>query len=102
MKPLRLMLAAASIAMLSVAGRAEENILSANSVMDGCRSMLALRNNQDFFSQGVCAGAVSAILELASGFCLPQGVTGSQAMRVVVAYIDSQPNRLHEQFSHLA
>jgi hypothetical protein len=33
---------------------------------------------------------------------MPQDVTIGQAVRVVIAYIDSQPARLHERFSRLA
>jgi hypothetical protein len=33
---------------------------------------------------------------------MPQNVTIGQAVRVVIAYIDSQPARLHERFNRLA
>lgn len=38
-----------------------------------------------------------------TGVCIPAGeVTVNQQVRVVVAYIDARPNRLHEDFRILA
>jgi hypothetical protein len=35
-------------------------------------------------------------------FCRPKGVTREQAIRMVVAYIDNQPERSRERFLFLA
>jgi hypothetical protein len=95
MKPSSLMLAVACIAMLSVTGRAQEGPLPANQVMQGCRSYLA-KTSQNTTSQGVCFRAVVATARAAEGVntCTPKGVTIEQAIRVVIAYIDSQPASL--------
>jgi hypothetical protein len=57
----------------------------------------------------VCAGLLllaltlsGPLFELIPVFCPPKGSTGGQAVRVVIKYIDSRPERLHEDFLDLA
>jgi Rap1a immunity proteins len=102
MKSSSLMLAAACIAMLPVTGHAQDAD-SANEVMKGCRAFIDLRLSEIFY-QGICSGAVMALLQFDSSFgiCFPGDSTVNQAVRVVVAYIDSKPARLHENFNRLA
>jgi hypothetical protein len=95
MNPSGVMLAAC-IAVLPVTGHAEEDFMSANRVMTGCRAFIA-ESNSDLFLQGVCLGVVTA-----TAVCLPSGVTVGQEVRVVAAYIDARPTRLHEDFRVLA
>jgi hypothetical protein len=103
MKPSSLMLAAACIAMLPVTGLAEEDTNSANYVIKGCRDIEKRgTSTQNINLQGLCAAAISAIANSDDGRCMPQNVTIGQAVRVVIAYIDSQPARLHERFNRLA
>jgi hypothetical protein len=102
MKRSSLMLAAACIAMLPVTGHADDkNGNSANRVMQGCRDFIA-KTSEGLFNQGLCVGAINAIGDFVSGQCIPQDVTVNQAVRVVVAYVDGQPARLHEDFNVLA
>jgi hypothetical protein len=45
----------------------------------------------------------AASLERAAGVCMPEGqTTVAQQVRIVAAYIDARPNRLHEDFRVLA
>ncbi|MGA6937277.1 MAG: Rap1a/Tai family immunity protein [Pseudolabrys sp.] len=121
MKPSSLVLAAACIAMLVTTGHAQPKPYSANEVMKGCRAFIAKtkweREASDAFSdafiRGICVGTVSTLagtavsLERAAegttGVCMRAGeVTVNQQVRVVAAYIDARPNRLHEDFRVLA
>jgi hypothetical protein len=100
-----LALAGACIAVFSVAlffsgGAVAQNSNSANSVMVGCRDLLADSNRK--FTQGLCGGGVTAILALDTRVCRPQAVTHVEALQVVIAYIDARPARLHESFYLLA
>ena len=79
----------------------ESNSKSANNVMPGCRSLVS-NSNKDSFFQGVCAGTVDAAAIFVKGICLPEHVIIDQAVRVVVKYIDAQPERQHELFADLA
>jgi hypothetical protein len=103
MKPSSLMPAAACIAMLSVTGHAEERAGSANDVMKGCHAFIK-KSDSDAFLKGVCAGVAHALSGIAwtREVCVPSGVTVRQEVRVVAAYIDSRPARLHEDFRQLA
>jgi hypothetical protein len=102
MKPSRVMLAAACIAMLSPreAG-AELDVASANHVMQGHRQFVA-QANYEIYLQRKCVGAVDAVMDYGDGICPPRGSKMGQGVRVVVTYIDSKPARLHENFNKLA
>jgi hypothetical protein len=117
MKPSSLMLAAVCIAMLTTTGHAQPKVpshYSANEVMKGCRAVVAQTNPETeagWFLRGICMGIVSALAGYSAAFeraargttgvCLPEGVSVNQQVRVVVAYIDARPNRLHEDFRTL-
>jgi Rap1a immunity proteins len=55
-----------------------------------------------------CAGQIAGIMVLGQflvptlRFCPPTGWTRQQGLRVVVAFFDANPHRLHEPFSVLA
>jgi hypothetical protein len=119
MKPSSLMLAAACIAILPVTINAQDgpSPYSANEVMKGCRAFIAKTKWEreasdaffDAFIRGICVGTVSTLavaaasLERAAGVCMPEGqTTVAQQVRIVAAYIDARPNRLHEDFRVLA
>jgi hypothetical protein len=108
------MLAAACIAVLPVTGQAQDSPFSANEVMKGCRAFIAKTNPETEsgrFLRGVCVGAVHTLSGTARslqeagvealGICIPKGVPVNQQVRVVAAYIDARPNRLHEDFRAL-
>jgi hypothetical protein len=74
--------------------------------MEGCRGLI--KESPGDFRQGVCSGEVGALVAVGQGlpgnnrFCFPAGSTRGQAVRIVVAYIDQNPARLHELFATLA
>jgi hypothetical protein len=68
--------------------------------LPGCRAFQA---DAAGFRAGYCAGLVMGIASTAINVvCLPKGVTGGQAVDVVVRYIDARPERQQEEFMSLA
>jgi hypothetical protein len=55
-----------------------------------------------------CAGKVDGLFYVGRmlppeyGSCAPEGVNNKQMVRVVVAYIERRPQRMHENFNRLA
>jgi hypothetical protein len=80
---------------------AEENPLSANYIMEGCRNFVSGNRNEMPLRQGICLGSVNGIADAAPGMCMPT-VSVGQMVRVVAQYIDSRPARLNEHFNKLA
>ena len=72
--------------------------------MEGCRAAIGDRATD---SSGYCLGLVDGIVYGETGrdtFCIPSGagVTLGQEVRVIVAYIDARPARLHHDLRLLA
>ena len=80
----------------------QENTNSANWVMPGCLGA------STSFRQGVCSGAVNSLVMVGRvlpdelRFCAPEEATNTQTVKVVVAYIQQFPARMHEPFTVLA
>jgi hypothetical protein len=89
---------------------AEPDIQSANSLMPGCRALIAFADHAtttDFAGSGVCLGTINtlgtlSVAGLLHSVCISRQVTTGQVARVVVQYIDAQPARWHENFIALA
>ena len=100
---MRTVFAIAFVLFAATAGAQDLN--SANHRMEGCRAAIGDRTT---YSSGYCLGLVDGIVFGEFGyygaFCLPvgAGVTLMQMVRVVVAYIDARPARMHEDFRKLA
>jgi hypothetical protein len=93
----------AGLLLLALTGEAVgAEITSANEVMPGCRALIAHSDESTDYWQGYCSGAVAAIVRVDPGNCPPKGSTVGQGVRVVIKYIDSRPERLHEDFHDLA
>jgi hypothetical protein len=103
----------AAASMLAPAIAADPD--SANSRMPGCRELAeamerAARNSNnpyrsgDDFNQGLCGGTIQTLMFVARfiGVCRPHEATLPQAIRVIIQYIDAQPERMHEDFNVLA
>jgi Rap1a immunity proteins len=93
---------AAYLSVLPVTSHAQETPHSANYVMQGCRHLTNPQSSNEIFVQGKCMGVISAIVSLDEAVCSPRGATQGQSVRVVIAYIDARPARLHEEFYKLA
>jgi hypothetical protein len=92
---------------LSTASKAEEDIYSANFMLEACKE----NPKESVFLRGVCAGQLQSIVLLASvgmlesgnaKICPPPQVTLGQAKKVVIKYIEQQPEDMHQPFLLLA
>jgi len=82
---------------------------SANYYLSGCRSLLNEDTNGDAAKQGMCAGVMFALLDLAPHIdiaagrsCPPRGVTAKQMLAVILRWLDQRPERWNENFVALA
>jgi hypothetical protein len=98
---------AAFFAGLLLPAAAQSQTITGIRMLPGCKANL---NNApaDMFAQGVCVGAISTQMFNAyaarpdtTGSCPPETVTVEQGVRVVVAYLEANPQRLHESFNWL-
>lgn len=84
---------------------AEADIHSANAVVSGCRLYDGPTTSHnprfDPFGQGYCIGLLEG-LDYEGVQCRPREITLGQLVRVVLTYIDSRPERMHEDFRVLA
>lgn len=74
--------------------------------MTGCRkaSWETVPLKGDEYLAGVCAGKVRGVMVWAwatKSACIPDTVTGYQAAKVVVQYLDAHPEKLHLDLSLL-
>jgi hypothetical protein len=93
---------------------AQRSIESANEILPGCRAFLVMSQEPIAFNElelvrgGVCAGKVSALLNIASAleprfrFCRPEKVTVRQAIEVVVKRLEGNPDVWNQLFDALA
>jgi Rap1a immunity proteins len=112
------LLAAAALALTVTAASAAEDTLSANHMLPACRAFMDQRSADNFLEQGICAGIVLGI-GFAAGTLrnvsplqdnvrrrtcvnVPDMATPEQAVRVVIAYIEARPARMHESLYVLA
>jgi Ssp1 endopeptidase immunity protein Rap1a len=79
-------------------------------IQPGCEAVINRTRPPDLVaaaSLGHCEGTVSTVLLLASSLkepasiCRPKDATIAQAIRVVLAYLNKNPQRLHDLFSVL-
>jgi hypothetical protein len=94
--------------------RAQRPIESANEILPGCRSFIALAQGNPAIDElglirgGVCAGKVSAVLNLAPilqptfRFCKPEKATIRQAIEVVLLRLEPTPEVWQQSFDALA
>jgi len=80
---------------------------SANHLLPACRQFIADKSSASVFMLGVCARTIEGLRYMASLLpqekraCPPPSVTNGQVVRVVVAYIERRPQRMHENFKEL-
>lgn len=87
-----------------------EDFSSGNFMLPYCKAAVAgsIAPSNTYFRGGVCYGEVSALMYLAQSlhpkltFCPPSGVTGKQAVQVVVRDLEAHPEDLHQDFVTLA
>jgi hypothetical protein len=92
-------------ALLASEGAAEPE--SANTMLPGCQAFIR-RVDPTAGPQSRCVGNiegltfVTQLLPANLQSCIPDNVTLGQVVRVVVAYIERRPQRMHEYFNFLA
>jgi hypothetical protein len=80
---------------------------SANNVMVGCRASVLPPSeipDEKHFEAGYCLGLISGVNDLLAVMkkaCAPRNVTKGQMTRVVVKFIDDQPQLQHGSFTAL-
>jgi hypothetical protein len=86
---------------------------SANYLLEGCRILASGTTpsqmfDTQMFRATMCMGKLQALVFFASSVdapnraCPPKGMPSSQVAKVVVAYLDQNPARLHQAFLGLA
>lgn len=98
--------------IVSASAAAQSPLSSANEIMEACQNIARRADitggDLEAVKRGFCYGTVTALtfnadrLTAGSRFCPPMGVTNRQSVQVVVAFLERNPQRTHEQFSHLA
>jgi len=91
----------AALILATQPASAEEDMDSAEYIMPGCRQFL-VSNTPFHFLDGNCNGVVDDIEFASADLCAPRDSTLRDAVRVVVQYIDAQPDRQQESFRALA
>lgn len=103
-------LVGAILSLLPVSSAAEEPALSGEVLLRHCESALQDRTPRSF-EAGVCVGIlqtltyIQPLLDPTYGkarYCLPEGFSNEQEVRVVVAYSQAHPERLQEEGRTLA
>jgi hypothetical protein len=83
---------------------AVENHTTANDLMAGCRALYddtgAKLSQERLVDAAECLGILVAVMRLMT--CAADGVSYAQGARVLVAYLDARPTRLHERLPDLA
>jgi hypothetical protein len=98
--------------LLTLTAKAQD-INSANFLLPGCRLILSYGDGRrpslddDMVNATECSAVVRSLrftshyLPLRIASCPPTQVTNGQMIRVVIAYIDARPRRMHEDFRDL-
>ncbi len=95
--------AAGLVCICSVTAFAEEDAESANYLIDACRiaaDSATVSTVDTAFKAGLCVGELYVVKSITA--CIPRQVTTAQLAKVVIAYLDKHPARLHEKFLLLA
>ncbi|MGF9764234.1 Rap1a/Tai family immunity protein [Microvirga sp. 0TCS3.31] len=85
---------------------------SADFLLSACKGYMAghqrIKDVNDALLQGECGGIVKTLIFFSEDlppkvrFCMPREVTNGQAVRVIVAFMNANPSRLHEDFKTIA
>ncbi len=110
MHALWIILVGALLSLVPLSGSAEEKSLSGEVLLKHCQAALQESVPQSF-EAGVCIGILQTLRYIQplldpkygkAGYCLPEGLPYEQAVRVVVTYLQSHPERQQEEGSTLA
>lgn len=79
-----------------------QDVNSGNHMLPSCKALTVKGDASEPFAQGICSGTIDGLFYAGAGLCPPDGVTVGQMTRVVVKYLEQNPQRLHEDFKKLA
>jgi hypothetical protein len=103
---IRTFMATTAFIVMTSVSHAEVNARSANHLLPACKAAVEGLRYSDETAQGICMGTVDTLKQLGPyltrPWCPPNEVTTSQAIRVVVAYLEARPRDLHEDFTILS
>jgi hypothetical protein len=94
----------------TVIASAQQDTHSGNYLIDACRVVAsgATPKRDGTLLAGICLGEIEALSGIAHGLeddrlrsCVPSTATRLQTAKVIVAYLDQNPARLHEPFIRL-
>ena len=100
-----LLMAVAVVGMLGSGAAMAEG--GGESLLRYCKSaILDKKDLGDAFGSGYCLGIITAVGELlppadASVICVPSGVNNKQMARIVVKYLEQNPEQLHKNATTL-
>ena len=93
---------AACLQLATGTTQAAETSYTANDLLQDCKdSLLERKVSPRPFYSGLCMGLVAGVNYVDAKSCAPENATNSQLMRVVLAYIEVRPQRMHEEFTKL-
>ena len=94
----------------SAIAEAQQDFSSGKYYLEACKSFIASASTvstPELFAEGACFGAVQTLtilrdvlreaLPVRYRFCMPEGATTGHAIQLIVSYMESKPDRLHEQ-----
>jgi hypothetical protein len=77
------------------------SLVDGNDLLPRCQAAIASSERSAFkdvhesFSAGFCTGLVDGIIYSSSSVCPPDGVTALQSVRVVVKFLNDNPDKLN-------
>jgi hypothetical protein len=97
---------AALVSAPAQAGEKERSVWTGNNLINACRESTTGSTKTSAFEQGICLGAVFGLMgarpmkpELS--FCPPPSASVAQGTRVLVKYMDANPEQLHKTLNVL-
>lgn len=99
--------ASMGFSLLSVSPSFAQASDAGNDYLPLCKLVLEEKAKTDLFGQGQCFATVKTVMQMnvfyspVAKLCVPPGVTYPQALRVVVRFLENNPDKLHFSFSSL-
>jgi hypothetical protein len=107
LKLLGALLIAALVSAPAQAGEKEKSVWTGNNLINACRESTTGSTKTSAFEQGICLGTVAGLMGVGRhlkpelSFCPPPNASFAQATRVLVKYMDANPEQLHKTLNVL-
>jgi hypothetical protein len=105
------MFALCAVGLPPLPAASQQDYGSGNFVLPHCRSAVVSKKTGSTYVEGICIGAIDAVVALGGvhpgpsprgAICAPDNATREQAVRVVVRYMETNPGQLQMSFVTLA